>query len=286
MHNKVRATLGATVAATMLVCAVGTPAFAADTTPMYRLYNQWSGEHLFTTNAQEYQSLAAIGWNQEGEAWESPSEGYDVYRLYNSYSGDHFYTGNKAEYDHLGSVGWNQEGVAFKSVSEPGSNASGHAIYRLYNPYVTVGTHLFTTDEGEYLSLIGQGWRGEAVAFTAESVPQKTAAQAKNEKRMDLAVRFTEDYISNTKVPSDINSGLLSSSEWVNRVRAYYAPSIKYSVSADNYSNYPQTATDVHVTQIEGNIYTVSYHYVNGQGSGTAEICPTFDDNDLIYAIQ
>ena len=29
--------------------------------PMYRLYNRWSGEHLFTASKSEYDHLASIG---------------------------------------------------------------------------------------------------------------------------------------------------------------------------------------------------------------------------------
>lgn len=130
--------------------------------PMYRLYNRWSGEHLFTTDESEYSHLASIGWTQEGVAWissgwsESP-----VYRLYNPYSGDHFYTSNKAEYDHLGSIGWNQEGISFYSAS----SSAGKPIYRLFNRWLTQGTHLFTTDASEYSYLGSIGWNKEGVAF-------------------------------------------------------------------------------------------------------------------------
>jgi hypothetical protein len=36
---------------------------------MYRLYNRWSGEHLFTASRSEYGHLASIGWSQEGIAF-------------------------------------------------------------------------------------------------------------------------------------------------------------------------------------------------------------------------
>lgn len=128
---------------------------------MYRLYNEWSGEHLYTADTAEYESLATVGWAQEGMAWQSPaSSSTPVYRLYNPYSGDHFYTQDKDEYERLGAVGWNQEGVAFFS-----DDAQGTPIYRLYNPYVSVGTHLFTTEFGEYLYLCYEGWQGEGIAF-------------------------------------------------------------------------------------------------------------------------
>lgn len=127
---------------------------------MYRLYNSYSGEHLFTTDKAEYDSLGASGWTKEGEVWEAPTTGSNVYRLYNPYSHDHLYTADKAEYDRLDSLGWDGEGVAFHSA-----DSDGTPVYRLYNPWLTVGTHLYTTDDSEYSSLRQKGWRGEDVAF-------------------------------------------------------------------------------------------------------------------------
>lgn len=115
---------------------------------MLRLYNQWSGEHLYTTSEEEYNSLVALGWEGEGYTWGTwdpndrsgirafptvvvtdpdsfglvystgfvPDDQTDlepVYRLYNPYSGDHHYTTSEAEYDQLGQIGWSQEGPAF-----------------------------------------------------------------------------------------------------------------------------------------------------------------------------
>jgi hypothetical protein len=130
--------------------------------PMYRLYNRWSGEHLFTANRPEYDYLASIGWSQEGVAWQSPAKSdFPVYRLYNPYSGDHFYTGDEDEYAYLGSIGWNQEGVSFYSADA----STGKPIYRLFNRWLTQGTHLFTTDYDEYQNLGSIGWSQEGIAF-------------------------------------------------------------------------------------------------------------------------
>ena len=78
---------------------------------VWRLYNRWSGEHLFTTDREEYDGLVAVGWSGEGEAWRSPAESdNEVWRLYNPYSGDHHYTADETEYERLGDIGWNREG--------------------------------------------------------------------------------------------------------------------------------------------------------------------------------
>ncbi len=135
------------------------------TVPMYRLYNRWSGEHLFTTDYSEYSYLGSIGWTQEGVAWYAPaSGGTPVWRLYNPYSGDHLYTGSASEYAYLGSIGWRQEGESFRSAD---ASSGGAPIYRLYNRWLTAGTHLFTTDYSEYSYLGTLGWSQEGEAFYA-----------------------------------------------------------------------------------------------------------------------
>ena len=135
------------------------------TVPMYRLYNRWSGEHLFTTDYSEYSYLGSIGWSQEGVAWYAPaSGGTPVWRLYNPYSGDHLYTGSASEYAYLGSIGWRQEGESFRSAD---AFSGGAPIYRLYNRWLTAGTHLFTTDYSEYSYLGTLGWSQEGEAFYA-----------------------------------------------------------------------------------------------------------------------
>lgn len=128
---------------------------------MMRLYNPWSGEHLFTTDVAEVANLVPLGWQDEGGAWKAPRHSdAPVWRLYNPYSGDHHYTASEEEYDQLGSIGWNQEGVGFYSAG-----TDGQAIYRLFNPWLTQGTHLYTTDATEYGYLGSIGWSQEGVAF-------------------------------------------------------------------------------------------------------------------------
>lgn len=154
--------LAALAAVVMALAVVVAPvsAWATGSEAMYRLYNQWTGDHMFTTSQAEYDSLAGMGWTPEGVAWQAPLEGEAVYRLYNPYSGDHFYTTNPSEYASLGAAGWSQEGVAFHSA-----DSAGKRVYRLYNRWLTAGTHLYTTDRSEYDYLRTLGWRGESIAF-------------------------------------------------------------------------------------------------------------------------
>lgn len=147
-----------------------------------RLYNRWTGEHLYTTNRAEYDSLGRRGWSGEGVAWTAPgSSSSPVWRLYNRWSGDHLLTSNRKEYDALGRLGWNREGIGFYG----GGNAS---VWRLYNKWLKAGTHLLTTDKTEYDNLIKDGWSGEGVAFGAVSArkgqtdSQRREAEARRRK--------------------------------------------------------------------------------------------------------
>lgn len=88
------------------------------TVQVYRLYNRWSGEQLFTTSKSEYDGLIKIGRNGENVAWVSPSTSKTpVYRMYDPYSGDHFYMSNKSEYDSLEKIGWRKELPSTRSMT-------------------------------------------------------------------------------------------------------------------------------------------------------------------------
>ena len=134
---------------------------AVTTVTIYRLYNRYSGEHLFTDSVSEYNYLGSIGWNKENVAWTSPAtSNTPVYRLYNPYSGDHHYTTSSDEYNYLGKIGWKKENVAFYS-----QESGGAAVYRLFNPYEKVGTHHYTTSKDEYDYLGTVGWKKESVGW-------------------------------------------------------------------------------------------------------------------------
>lgn len=130
---------------------------------MYRLYNPYTGEHLYTSSTDERDSLASKGWRREGVGWTAPAESATpVYRLYNPYvqGGDHHYTTSKAEYDALAKRGWRKEGIAWYSDDQ-----KGVPLYRQYNPYARTGTHNYTADKGENDALVRLGWRAEGVGW-------------------------------------------------------------------------------------------------------------------------
>ena len=130
---------------------------------MHRLYNQWTGEHFYTSDAGEKASLVSVGWTDEGVGWIAPASGTPVYRLYNPYvaGGDHHYTMDEAERDALVVAGWRYEGVGWCSAPEK----DGVPLYRQYNPYASTGTHNYTTSKTENDHLVSVGWRAEGIAW-------------------------------------------------------------------------------------------------------------------------
>lgn len=138
-------------------------------TEMYRMYNPYSGEHLYTKNGKERDDLVKIGWRYESIGWSAPQKGLEVYRLYNPYSGDHLYTTKSKERDDLVKIGWRYEGIGFYSEKKETT-----PVYRLFNPFTLIGTHHFTTNKSEYDDLQKYGWRGEGIGWygALSSVPR------------------------------------------------------------------------------------------------------------------
>ena len=132
---------------------------------MYRLYNPNSGEHFYTSNDVERDSLISVGWNYEGFGFIASNEGEPVYRLYNANSGDHHYTLNAVEKDSLVNIGWNDEGVGWYSKTE--ENACEKIMYRLYNPNASTATHHYTLSEAEGDSLVSIGWKYEGTSWVS-----------------------------------------------------------------------------------------------------------------------
>ena len=158
------------VAGAALVAVLASPAnaYAASTgrVSMLRLYNKYSGEHLYTSDTTERDNLVSHGWAYEGEGWVAPqSSDTPVYRLYNRWSGDHHYTTSKSEYEDCVNRGWSDEGIAWFS-----DDAKTAPVYREFNPYAAVGSHNYTgsKDEHEYVTAIG--WNDEGVAWYALEV--------------------------------------------------------------------------------------------------------------------
>ena len=134
------------------------------TVKLHRLYNPYTGEHLYSTSTAERDALKKAGWKYEGTAWVAPEASPNpVYRLYNPHvlGGDHFYTTDRHEYDVLCSLGWLGESLAWYGAPQ----SDGTALFRLYNPYATTGTHHFTSSAAERLNMVSAGWRYEGLAW-------------------------------------------------------------------------------------------------------------------------
>ena len=139
----------------------------AEAKPVWRLYNRYNGDHMWTLDKAEYDRLVKVGWTGEGRAWQAQARDYSSYqgwvmRLYNPWSGEHLFTMDDEEYDRLGKAGWRQEGAVFESAE------AGTPVWRLYNKWLTAGTHLYTTNKAEYDRLVKLGWTGEGVRLCAE----------------------------------------------------------------------------------------------------------------------
>lgn len=135
---------------------------AAETMPIYRIYNPNTGEHFHTMSWNEKSFLEGIGWKYEGVSMRVNGEGQDVYRIYNPNSGEHFYTLNWNEIEKLKKYNWRYEGIAWKTPW------SGDAVYRVYNPNsVGAGAHHYTLNWNEVENLKIAGWKYEGVAWYA-----------------------------------------------------------------------------------------------------------------------
>lgn len=131
------------------------------TSAMYRMYNPNSGEHFYTQDSHEKNTLIQAGWRYEGVAWNAPQSGNPVYRMYNPNAGDHHYTLNTFERDNLKKAGWRYEGVSWYS-------GGSQPLYRLYNPNAKTGTHHYTLNTNERDHLKQVGWRYEGISWYGE----------------------------------------------------------------------------------------------------------------------
>lgn len=144
---------------------------------MFRVYNPNSGEHFYTADTAERDSLVKSGWKDEGEAWISPEKSdTPVYRLYSGT--DHHYTTSSVERDSLVKAGWKDEGIGWYSENlKTADDAENIHVYRVFNPNVVPtaptnnsGSHHYTTDASERDSLVKAGWKDEGTGWYASKV--------------------------------------------------------------------------------------------------------------------
>lgn len=149
---------------------------------MFRFYNPYTYEHLYTTDVKEAADLRSRGWNAEGIGWYSPTKDtpgvVKIYRLYNPYGDDHLYTTEVKEKDDCIKRGWKLDATfeAYGFISKQlGANAG---ISRLFNPYEKYHTHLFSANKKELEDNIKRGWRDEQVRWYVPGKPAETTPSA------------------------------------------------------------------------------------------------------------
>lgn len=171
-RSNARGLIGLLCAIAMLVAgfavAPTTQVHAADSMPVYRLYNENTGEHFYTPGVGERNGLIYIGWKYEGIGWWGATSGAPVYRMYNpnAKGGDHYYTRDHNEAQHLASLGWhwdNNGAPLFYSAGDIN-------LYVAYNPNAKSGAHNYTTNGSEQNNLLSHGWLFGAVAWKVKGL--------------------------------------------------------------------------------------------------------------------
>ena len=134
---------------------------ARATSTLYRLYNPYTHEHLFTTDKDEYDNLVAAGWTgEESDGKVAVNQGKGVYRLYNPYTHEHHYTANEDEVADCVNAGWKNEGIKFHSVQN-----GTVPVYSMYNPYEKKFYHHYTSDPDEIAKMEKDGWIKEEIKW-------------------------------------------------------------------------------------------------------------------------
>jgi Repeat of unknown function (DUF5648) len=136
-----RALAGGSYRLEIIACSVY-PAVAgpAGTVPLFRLYNHDSGDHFYTTDANERdRAIARSGYRSEGVACAVFAAGNArpgltaLYRLWNGDESDHFYTVDPAENNRAQSGGgYRYEGIACFVFPPTGGPPGTVPLYRLY----------------------------------------------------------------------------------------------------------------------------------------------------------
>ena len=174
-----------TLALGIVVGVGGSASALSRPTPVYRLFNKVSGQHLFTSDANEntvlqgnpvwvHETETFLGHASIGGNTGSCESGLvPVYRIVSSRSGEHLLTADMNEVTFwTGSTHgwWYSEGIGFCASASSGNGLV--SVYRLFNS--VSGEHLLTADQNEVNALNGHyNWGLEAngrggVVFYAE----------------------------------------------------------------------------------------------------------------------
>ena len=151
------------------------PVSASSEQPVFRLYNSYTGNHLFTTNQFEVDLLTGSSHDfqfiNEGIAYTVGSGAeQNLYRFYHTLTDRHFYSANNTERDLLiadDTFGYLYEGIAFQVFIEPNANTFATPVYRFFDP--SNNTHLYTASDYEknIWESNSLGWINEGIAWYA-----------------------------------------------------------------------------------------------------------------------
>ncbi len=157
---------------------------------VYRMFNTRTGEHFYTTSAQEREELYLKGWNAEGCGWVAPAESeytQPVYRLFHPGLGDHHYTVSEEErQDCIQNKGWRDEGILCQAVKTKMDGTT--PLYRAFLPNVPVGAHHYTANYNEIEEIVStKGWNDEGLAWYALNIDPGSVALPELPERAGIA---------------------------------------------------------------------------------------------------
>lgn len=126
---------------------------------IYRLFDPANGDHIYTVNLEERNSLLNAGWQLEtSPGMSAASGGVPIYRLINNANREHLFTANEHEKNTLANNGWSVENGG-KPVFY--GSKTGKPVYRLFNPNAAsaINSHHYTLGQNEIKQLTTQkGW--------------------------------------------------------------------------------------------------------------------------------
>jgi len=151
------------------------PSGPASPVTQYRLYHEGTKEHLYTTDANEYEVLGRLNWAQEGIAYELLTSGtvagvatIPLFRLYHPGTQQHHWTTDSNEAVILsGYPDWLYESTVGYLL--PVQTSGAVPLYRM--AFANPPLHLWTTDRNEYETLTSRGWVPEGIVGYVFPVP-------------------------------------------------------------------------------------------------------------------
>ena len=139
---------------------------------VYRLYQQSTGRHVYSSNQQEIDILTGFAQSDflnEGIAYVVPGNAsQDLHRFYKPSTGSHFYSASNIERDALiasPESGYLYEGVAYKVFAPLDAPIGSTAVTRFYDPLQAM--HFYTANEHEIAILLTTQptWIQEGIAW-------------------------------------------------------------------------------------------------------------------------